>query len=261
MPRAKSKGPSLATLAIHGAREAHRPGDPVVEPLVQSVNHLQALGTAEGLKYTRYGNTPNADRVQKRIAMLEGAEASLVLSSGMGATACAMLALLRPGDHLLSSIYIYGGTHRLFLEEFAAMGIEVSLVDPFEPRSFRKRIRKETRAIFIESPVNPTCRVIDLRPISYLTKQEGLALVVDSTFASPTCVSTRATLGPTDCGGVPITSSANATFCSAVRSSSRRKSWKTTPSRRRSAGIWCLVIVTELCPATRTSPCDGRSST
>lgn len=185
MSRAKPKGQSLATLAIHGARDAHRPGDPVVEPLVQSVNHLQALGTADGLKYTRYGNTPNAERVQKRIALMEGAEASLVLSSGQGATACAMLALLRPGDHLLSSMYIYGGTHRLFLDEFAQMGIEVTLVDPFEPRSFRKRIRKETRAIFIESPVNPTCRVIDLRPISYLTQQEGLALVVDSTFASP----------------------------------------------------------------------------
>lgn len=185
MSRAKSKGPSLATLAIHGAREVHRPGDPVVEPLVQSVNHVQALGTADGLKYTRYGNTPNAERVQKRLALLEGAEAALVLSSGMGATACALLALLRPGDHLLSSMYIYGGTHRLFLEEFANMGIEVTLVDPFEPRSFRKRIRKETRAIFVESPVNPTCRVIDLRPISYLTKAEGLALVVDSTFASP----------------------------------------------------------------------------
>jgi cystathionine beta-lyase/cystathionine gamma-synthase len=183
--RAKPKHTSIATLAIHGGSEARRPGDPVVEPLVQSVNHLQALGTADGLKYTRYGNTPNAERLQKRLALLEGAEASLILSSGMGATACAMLALLRPGDHLLSSMYIYGGTHRLFTEEFAAMGIEVTLVDPFEPRSFRKRIRKETRAIFVESPVNPTCRVIDLRPISYLTKEEGMALVVDSTFASP----------------------------------------------------------------------------
>jgi cystathionine beta-lyase/cystathionine gamma-synthase len=114
-------------------------GDPVVAPLVQSVNYVQEIGTDAGLKYTRYGNTPNAERVQKRIAMLEGAEASLVLSSGMGATACAMLALLRPGDHLLASSFIYGGT----------------------------------------------CRVLDLRPISYLTKEVGLALVVDSTFASP----------------------------------------------------------------------------
>ena len=188
MPRAKSNPssrPSIATLAIHGGRDAHRAGDPVVAPLVQSVNHLQALGTADGLKYTRYGNTPNAERIQKRLALLEGAEASLVLSSGMGATACALLALLRPGDHLLSSMYIYGGTYRLFLEEFASMGIEVTLVDPFEPRSFRKRLKKTTRAIFVESPVNPTCRVLDLRPISYLTKEEGLALVVDSTFASP----------------------------------------------------------------------------
>lgn len=186
MASTKSPRPlSLATLAIHGAREAHKPGDPVVEPLIQSVNHLQAIGTAEGLKYTRYGNTPNAARLQQRLAMLEGAEAALVLSSGMAATACALLALLRPGDHLLCSKYIYGGTYRLFMEEFVGMGIQVQLVDPFEPRIWRKSIKKETRAIFIESPVNPTCRVLDLRPISFLTKNSGIALVVDSTFASP----------------------------------------------------------------------------
>ncbi len=186
MPSPRSSRPlSLATLAIHGAREAHKPGDPVVEPLVQSVNHLQAFGTADGLKYTRYGNTPNALRLQKRLAMLDAAESALVLSSGMAATACALLALLRPGDHLLASKYIYGGTYRLLMEEFVGMGIQVQLVDPFEPRIWRKSIKKETRAIFIESPVNPTCRVLDLRPISFLTKNSGIALVVDSTFASP----------------------------------------------------------------------------
>jgi cystathionine beta-lyase/cystathionine gamma-synthase len=152
---------------------------------VQSVNFLQPHGTGEGLLYTRYGNTPNAEVVQRRLALLEGAESALALSSGMGATACALLALLRPGDHLLSSSWIYGGTRTLFLREFAAMGIDVTLVDPLETRAWRKRLRKETRAIFIESPVNPTCRVLDLRPISYLTKEVGLALVVDSTFASP----------------------------------------------------------------------------
>lgn len=182
----KKKGPqALSTLAIHGGSEPRHPGDPVVAPLVQSVNYVQEVGTATGLRYTRYGNTPNAERIQKRIAMLEGAEASLVLSSGMGATACAMLALLRPGDHLLASSLIYGGTHRLLTEEFNRHGIEVTLVDPVEPRGWRKRLRKETRAIFVESPVNPTCRVLDLRPISHLAKEVGLALVVDSTFASP----------------------------------------------------------------------------
>jgi cystathionine beta-lyase/cystathionine gamma-synthase len=182
----KKKGSlSLSTLAIHGGAETRHAGDPVVAPLVQSVNYVQEVGTGAGLKYTRYGNTPNAERVQKRIAMLEGAEASLVLSSGMGATACAMLALLRPGDHLLASAFIYGGTHRLFTEEFTRHGIDVTLVDPLEHRAWRRKLRKETRALFVESPVNPTCRVLDLKPISYLAKEAGLALVVDSTFASP----------------------------------------------------------------------------
>ena len=176
---------TLATNAIHGGSGPRNVGDPIAPPLVQSVNFIQEIGTEAGLLYTRYGNTPNLDRLQKRLAVLEGSEASLVLSSGMGATACAMLALLRPGDHLLASTHIYGGTHRLLTEEFTRNGIDVTLVDPFELRGWRKRLRKETRAVFIESPINPTCRVLDLRPISYLTKAEGLALVVDSTFASP----------------------------------------------------------------------------
>jgi cystathionine beta-lyase/cystathionine gamma-synthase len=181
----KARPHSLSTLAVHGGSAPRDAQAPVVTPLVQSVNFLQPHGTGDGLLYTRYGNTPNAEVVQRRLALLEGSESALVLSSGMGATACALLALLRPGDHLLSSSWIYGGTRTLFLREFAAMGIDVTLVDPLETRGWRKRLRKETRAIFIESPVNPTCRVLDLRPISYLTKEVGLALVVDSTFASP----------------------------------------------------------------------------
>ena len=121
----KKKGhQALSTMAIHGGAETRHAGDPVVAPLVQSVNYVQEVGTGAGLKYTRYGNTPNAERIQKRIAMLEGAEASLVLSSGMGATACAMLALLRPGDHLLASSFIYGGTHRLLMEDLCLQGLE-----------------------------------------------------------------------------------------------------------------------------------------
>lgn len=175
---------ALATQVLHAGDGAHAAGDPVVSPLVQSVNYVQEPGS-DDLMYTRYGNTPNADRIQRRLAILEGAEEALVLSSGMGATACGLLALLRPGDHLLASQYIYGGTHRLLTEEFQQMGIDVTLVEPFEPRAWRRRLRKETRAIFIESPVNPTCRVLDMRGVSLLTKELGIALVVDSTFASP----------------------------------------------------------------------------
>ncbi len=174
-----------STLSIHGGRAHGAPGDAVVQPLVQSVNHVQPVGTPEGVLYTRYANTPNATLVQRRLALLEGAEASLVLSSGMGATACTMLALLRPGDHLITSAWIYGGTRKLFDVELPAMGVTVTTVDPTESRAWRRALTRNTRVIFVESPVNPTTRVLDLRPLSALAQETGLALVVDSTFASP----------------------------------------------------------------------------
>jgi cystathionine beta-lyase/cystathionine gamma-synthase len=180
-----TRKPGLSTTAIHGGASRPDPGTGVSSPLVQSVNFAQEAGTSEGLLYTRYGNTPNAVRIQKRLAALEGAESALVLSSGMGATACAMLALLRSGDHLVTSSWIYGGTRKLFTEDLIGMGIEVTMVNPMEPRGWRKALRKNTRVIFLESPVNPTCRVIELGSLQNLAHNEGVALVVDSTFASP----------------------------------------------------------------------------
>jgi cystathionine beta-lyase/cystathionine gamma-synthase len=175
----------IATLAVHAGAPAHESDTPVVHPLFQSVNFNQEIGTGDGLRYPRYGNSPNAEIVQERVAALEGAESAVLLASGMGAVACALLALLRPGDHLLASGAIYGGVSRLLGGEFATFGIDVTLIDPTETRVWRKRLRKTTRAIFLETPINPTCRVIDLRPVSYITKELGIALVVDSTFASP----------------------------------------------------------------------------
>ena len=116
----KSRPQGLSTLALHGAIESADADTPVVHPIFQSVNYIQEFGTAEGLRYPRYGNAPNAEIVQRRLALMEGAEAGLLLASGMGATACALLALLRPGDHLLASTWIYGGAHRLLTQEFAA---------------------------------------------------------------------------------------------------------------------------------------------
>jgi len=181
----KQKPAELATLVVHAGNEGRDVDTPVVHPLVQSVNFIQEIGSASGLRYPRYGNAPNAEVVQRRVAALEGAEAAVLLASGMGAIACALIALLRPGDHLIASSRIYGGANTLFTKEFAGLGIQVTLVDPMESRAWRKKLRKETRAIFLETPVNPSCRVIDLRPVSYVTKEEGIALVVDSTFASP----------------------------------------------------------------------------
>ncbi|HEX5582017.1 MAG TPA: aminotransferase class I/II-fold pyridoxal phosphate-dependent enzyme [Gemmatimonadaceae bacterium] len=175
----------LSTIALHGGSDPATAGAPVVQPIFQSVNYVQEFGTDEGLRYSRYGNTPNVELLQRRLALLEGSESALVLSSGMGATACGLLALLRPGDHLLTSAWIYGGTRRLFCEEFTALGIDVTMVDPLELRGWRRAATPRTRAIFVESPVNPTCRVLDLRAVTGLAREMGVALVVDSTFASP----------------------------------------------------------------------------
>lgn len=176
---------SRATLAIHGGVSDRAPGSPVVSPIVPSVNFFQETGGRGKLVYTGSGNTPNVGMLQRRLALLEGSEAAIVLSSGMAATSCAMLALLRPGDHLLASKWLYGGTRRLFENELPAFGVEVSFVDPTESRAWRRNIRPNTRVLFLESPVNPTTRVLDLRPVSALSRELGLAMVIDATFASP----------------------------------------------------------------------------
>jgi len=174
-----------STVAIHGTSEPRRDGDPVVAPIMQSSTFVNAVGSDREVRYTRYGNNPNQVSLGRKYALLEGAEDAVFVSSGMGATALAHLAVLRPGDHLLASAWIYGGTLKLFDEEFGRFGITVTYVDPTAPRIWRKSIKKNTRAIFIESPVNPTIRVLDLMPIAGIAKEFGLALVVDSTFASP----------------------------------------------------------------------------
>jgi cystathionine beta-lyase/cystathionine gamma-synthase len=175
----------FSTRAVHGDPEVRPDWTPVTPPIYQSSTFTNPVGATGEVIYTRYGNNPNQVSIGKRLALLEGAEAALFVGSGMGATALAHLAVLRPGDHLLSSEWIYGGVRRLFAEEFGRLGIDVSFVNPLQSRSWKKAMRKTTRAIFVETPTNPLLRVLDLEPIATLAKSEGLALLVDSTFASP----------------------------------------------------------------------------
>jgi cystathionine beta-lyase/cystathionine gamma-synthase len=178
-----STGPS--TTAVHGVRHAPADRAPVSTPVYQSSTFVNTVGSTQEVLYTRYGNNPNQVVLGEKMAALEGAEAAIFLASGMGATALAHLAILRPGDHLLASEWIYGGTRRLFSEEFGKLGIEVTFVDPTEARNWRRHARKTTRAIFLETPTNPLMRVIDLEPVAAFCRNQGLALLVDSTFATP----------------------------------------------------------------------------
>ena len=175
----------LSTIAIHGVPHRRPDWSPVAPALQQSSTFTNPVGSEDEVLYSRYGNNPTQVDLARKYAMLEGADAAVFVASGMGATALAHLAVLRPGDHLISSTWIYGGTQKLFDEELGRYGIDVTYVSPDQPRLWRKSIRKATRAIFVETPTNPLMRVIDMGPIAYAAEEEGLALLVDATFASP----------------------------------------------------------------------------
>jgi cystathionine beta-lyase/cystathionine gamma-synthase len=175
----------LSTIAIHGIPHRRPDWSPVAPPLQQSSTFTNPVGSEDEVLYSRYGNNPNQVDLARKYALLEGADAAVFVASGMGATALAHLAVLRPGDHLISSTWIYGGTQKLFDEELGRYGIDVTYVSPDQPRLWRKAIKKATRAIFVETPTNPLMRVIDMGPIAYAAEEEGLALLVDATFASP----------------------------------------------------------------------------
>lgn len=180
-----SRQPGLSTVAVHGHPHRRQTDDPVVQPVYSSTTYVNPVGTEREVLYARYGNTPNQLVVGRKYAMLEGAEAAIALSSGMAATALAHLAVLRPGDHLVSSNWIYGGTRTLFQQELGRYDIEVSYVEPDQPRAWRRAVRKTTRALFYESLSNPNMRVVDPDPIASVVKEYGLALLVDNTFAGP----------------------------------------------------------------------------
>jgi cystathionine beta-lyase/cystathionine gamma-synthase len=175
----------FSTTAIHGIPHRRPDWSPIAPALQQSSTFVNPVGSDDEVLYSRYGNNPNQLTLAKKYALLEGAEDAIFVASGMGATALAHLAMLRPGDHLISSSWIYGGTQLLFDHELARFGIDVTYVNPEQPRHWRKAVRKSTRAIFVETPTNPLMRIIDLGPIAYIAEKEGLALMVDATFASP----------------------------------------------------------------------------
>lgn len=178
-----TSGGGLSTRAVHaGAGERHA-GAPVVTPVVASATfHNAPVPTGEVL-YTRYGTNPTHRAVADRIAALEGAEAAIVVASGMAATSLALLAALRPGDHVLASRMLYGQTARLLEDELRPYGIESTFVDI--DGDWEAAARPETRVVLAEAISNPTLRIVDLRALARLADRIDARLVVDATFATP----------------------------------------------------------------------------
>jgi cystathionine beta-lyase/cystathionine gamma-synthase len=172
------------TISVHGGAPAPEPGGPVIPPLYQSATFHWASPADGELRYTRYGNNPNQLQAAAKVAALEGTEASVVLGSGMGATAMTLLALTSAGDHVVASSRLYGATQSLLRDEFPRRGVTTTFVDPDEG-DWAAAVTPDTRLFFIEIPTNPTLRILDPRPLVDLARERGMSVVCDATFASP----------------------------------------------------------------------------
>jgi cystathionine beta-lyase/cystathionine gamma-synthase len=141
-------------------------------------------GQQPGYIYGRFG-TPNHTILEGTLAALEGAEDALVTASGMGALTALFLTVLRPGDHLVTGQDLYGSTTALLREQAPRWGIGVTFADATEAGAVEAALTPATRAVFVEAVSNPLLRLADLPGLVELTRRRGVALLVDSTFASP----------------------------------------------------------------------------
>lgn len=183
----------FATKAIHGG-DGHDPlTGALATPIYQTsafvfrdADHGASLfsGQEEGFIYTRLGN-PTHQVLEKKLALLEGGEAALATASGMAAILTSILVLAGKDQSIVSSDTVYGGTYALFHRILPHMGIEVIDIDATNPENTRNALRENTKAIFIETPANPTMKVIDIKKTAEIAKEAGISLIVDNTFPTP----------------------------------------------------------------------------
>ena len=139
----------------------------------------------DDLKYIRLNNTPNQLALGEKLAALENAEAALVTASGMAAITTTLLTLLSTGDHVLAQDCLYGGTHDFVTKDLNKFGISYDFIGGNKPESWEKKLRPETKAMYVETISNPLMEVPDLERVVDFCKAHGLVSMIDNTFASP----------------------------------------------------------------------------
>ena len=178
------------TQAVRGGTDLHKKNGPLVTPIYQTStfevtdNDEQVRATKTDMFYTRYGN-PTHTVAEKCIADLEHADGALLFASGMGAITTSILALVKSGDHIVAQRDIYGGATKFLSQWLPKLGVETTFVDTTDYEQHARAIRPNTKLLYLESPTNPTLRVVDLKKTSALGEQHGLISVIDSTFATP----------------------------------------------------------------------------
>jgi len=178
------------TAAVHGASELDKKNGPVTPPIYQTStfevtdNEEQVRVTTTDRYYTRWGN-PTYTLAEQTVAAIEGVEAARTFASGMGAITTTVLALLKAGDHIVAQRDIYGGVTKFFSEWLPRLGIETTFVDTTHYEQHARAIRPNTRMLYVESPTNPSLRVIDMKKTAALAKEHHLLSMIDGTFGTP----------------------------------------------------------------------------
>ncbi len=172
------------TKAIHAGQHPESTSGAVMPPIFQTSTYAQAApNDHQGYDYARVGN-PTRTALEQLIAGLEGADQCACFASGVAAMD-AILKYLKPGDHVIASNDLYGGSYRLFTQVFAPYGIDFSFVDMTDLSRVEATLRPSTKMVWIETPTNPLLRIVDISSLSELARQAGALSVVDNTFASP----------------------------------------------------------------------------
>jgi cystathionine beta-lyase/cystathionine gamma-synthase len=186
----KKKRRHPETAAVRGAADLRKKNAPLATPIYQTSTFevtdcdQQLAATHTDMFYTRYGN-PTHTVVQASIAELEGTDAALLFPSGMSAVTTTLLALLESGDHIVAQRDIYGGVTKFLTQWLPKLGIETTLVDTTDYEQHARAVRKNTKLLYLESPTNPTLRVVDLKKAANIAREHGLISMIDSTFATP----------------------------------------------------------------------------
>src|SRR5262245_20189791 len=178
--------PRIETQLIHAGEIEPRVLGAVSMPVFQSATfEYGGEKSYHDLKYIRLNNTPNHRVLHQKLAALEGGEAALVTGSGMAAISTALLTVLKPGDHLLVQQNLYGGTHDFVQGDLKPLGIEVDTIDAARADTWAAKLKRSTRAIYVETISNPLMQVPDLLAIPKFARAHQLVSLIDNTFASP----------------------------------------------------------------------------
>lgn len=172
------------TKTIHGGQKPDKAYGAVMPPIYQTSTYAQTtLGGHKGYEYSRSQN-PTRTALENSLASIENGNYGLAFGSGLAAID-AVMKLLKPGDEVISTNDLYGGTYRLFTKIFEGFGIKFHFIGMENASNIEKYVNKNTKLIWVETPTNPMMNIIDIKVASHVAKKHNVMLAVDNTFATP----------------------------------------------------------------------------